>query len=51
MALVRQGKSGKPDPEESEPFDATFSLILRVRDPADPLPIPHRVWVATGIKE
>lgn len=36
--------------EEIERFDAALAAILRECYPTDPLPIPHRVWVATGIR-
>lgn len=45
------GVKASLDPEEIKHFDATLSSILRERYPADPLSIPHRVWVATGVKE
>lgn len=44
------GVKASLDHEEIERFDATLSSVLRERYPADPLSIPHRVWVATGVK-
>lgn len=35
---------------ETEEFDKELSELLVERFPNDPLPVPHRVWVATGSK-
>lgn len=31
-------------------FDENLAELLRNRSPNDPLSVPHRVWIATGIK-
>jgi SAM-dependent methyltransferase len=36
--------------ETIERFDANLGKLLRNRFPKDPLSVPHRVWIATGIK-
>ncbi len=36
--------------EEIDRFDTALATILRERYPTDPLPVPHRVWVATGVR-
>ncbi|MCA8867762.1 MAG: class I SAM-dependent methyltransferase [Rhodobacteraceae bacterium] len=35
---------------ETELFDDELAKLLRDRFPADPLSVPHRVWVATGTR-
>ncbi|WIY52323.1 class I SAM-dependent methyltransferase [Devosia sp. YIM 151766] len=36
--------------EAIERFDESLAKLLRKRFPSDPLSVPHRVWIATGIK-
>jgi SAM-dependent methyltransferase len=38
------------DSEAVARFDAELAAMLRDRFPADPLAVPHRIWVATGVK-
>jgi len=35
-------------PAQVEAFDQAFAIALRERFPADPLPVPHRVWAVIG---
>ncbi len=37
-------------PEETARFDAALAERLAERFPQDPLAIPHRIWVATGLR-
>ena len=44
------GVKASLETEEIIRFDAALAGLLRKRFPSDPLNIPHRVWVATGVK-
>ena len=35
---------------QTERFDAELADLLRRAFPEDPLPVPHRVWLVTGVK-
>lgn len=45
------GVKASLEPEAIERFDRALADLLRERFAADPLSVPHRVWVATGIRE
>jgi SAM-dependent methyltransferase len=44
------GVKASLDPEAIARFDAALAELLRARFAADPLAVPHRVWVATGVR-
>ena len=45
-----QGVGATLSPQQVVAFDAELARLLQTEFPADPMPVPHRVWVVHGRK-